>query len=254
MRYLFTTLLFLSLYLVDPSGGYSQSTHRFNVENDNISTLIPPLNVLIDSAIAHNAGLKSSKLAVGVNNNALKAYTNSWTKNLSLSADVRYGTFTNYSTEQITNLAVSTNKSEFRYGVGGTLKFAINDFVDRKNQIQMVKTEIEIARNDYEEKVSDLKKLVITEYNDLILKQKLMILAAKKIETVKINMQMVEKEFLNGVIPLTEYTNMSATVSDSEAAFENARSAFMNAYMILEETSGMKFNIINTIPEGHEHN
>ena len=158
MRYLFVTFLIFLQYLFVMTAGLSQTTHRFDIEKDEISKLIPPLNVLIDSAIAHNAGLKSSKLAVGVNNNALKAYANSWTKNLSLTADMRYGTFTNYSTDQISNLAVSTNKSEFRYGVGGTIKFAINDFVDRKNQIQLVKTEIEIAKSDYEEKVNELKK------------------------------------------------------------------------------------------------
>ncbi|MCX6306821.1 MAG: TolC family protein [Bacteroidetes bacterium] len=254
MRHLFTAFLIFSHCLVITAIGLSQPVKRFDLEKDNISNLIPPLEVLIDSAIAHNAALKSSQLAVGVNSKALKAYANSWTKNLSLTADVRYGTFTNYSTDQITNLAVSTNKSEFRYGVGGTLKFAINDFVDRKNQIGMFKTEVEIARSDYDEKVNQLKKLVIIEYNDLLLKQKLMILSAAKTETVKVNMQMVEKEFRNGVIPLTEFTNMSATVFDSEAAFENARMEFRNAYMMLEETTGMKFNILNTIREGHEHN
>jgi hypothetical protein len=59
---------------------------------------------------------------------------------------------------------------------------------------------------------------------------------------------MVEKEFLNGVIPLTEYARMSGIVSGSEAEFENARMAFMTAYMLLEEVVGMKFNLVNTIP------
>jgi outer membrane protein TolC len=125
----------------------------------------------------------------------------------------------------------------------------IADVLDRKNQMRMAKTEIDIARSDYEEKQSELRKIVIQQYNELILRQRLMKLAAKNLETIKINMELAEKEFLNGVIPLTEYTNISAGVANTEAGFENARTGFLNAYMILEEIVGMKFNVVNTIPE-----
>ena len=254
MRRFCTVFLLCCHCLLLVSIGVGQTARHYSIEKDDISTLIPPLAVLIDSAIAHNPGLKSKDLSVMVNRYALQAFINSLSKNHSVSADVRYGTFTNYATDALTNLAVSTNKSEFRYGIGGTVKFMIADVLDRKNQIRMAKTEIDIARSDYEEKQIELRKIVIQQYNDLILRQRLMKLAAKNLETVKINMQMAEKEFLNGVIPLTEYTNISAGVANTEAGFENARMDFLNAYMILEEIVGMKFNIVNTIPENYERN
>jgi outer membrane protein TolC len=57
---------------------------------------------------------------------------------------------------------------------------------------------------------------------------------------------MVEKQFLNGVIPLTEYTQMLGNVSNLETDYETARMDFLTAYMVLEVIVGMKFNLVKT--------
>ena len=234
--------------------GLAQSTSRFNAVKDDISTMIPPLSVLIDSAIANNAGLRSSNLQVLINKNSLQLKRNYWTRNFSLQADVRYGNFTNYTSDYATNIDISTTRGEFRYGVGGSLKFPINDLLDRRNQIKIAKTEIDHAQSIFEDRQSELRKTVIIHYNDLLLKQRLLKLSAKNMETVKITMQMVEKEFLNGIIPLTEYARVSGIVSGTEAEYENARTDFLTAVMILEEVVGMKFNLVNYIPGTNEPN
>lgn len=225
-----------------------QHERQFNIDRDDISTMIPPLSALIDSAIAINPGLKSSEAQVNVSQFNLLSARRLWTKNLSLSADLRYGNFTNYSNDAFTDIAVATNKSEFRYGAGGTVKFVIYDFLDRKNQIRLAQAGINDIQYLNDEKKSTLRQTIIRYYNELILKQRLLKLSSKNIETVRVTMQLVEKEFLNGVIPLTEYMRMSGIVSGAEASFENARMEFMTAYMLLEEVVGMKFNIVNTIP------
>ncbi len=254
MRLFCAVIFFFCQSLVFTTSGFAQTVRHFNMLTDDISTMIPTLTVLIDSAVAHNPTLKSSDLQVIIKKYALKSDKNIWTKNLNLQADLRYGNYTNYSTSALDNIAVATTRSELRYGVGGSVKFVVYDFLDRKNQIRMAKTEIDLANSIFEEKKSELRKIVILQYNDLILKQRLVKLSSKNLETAKINMQLVEKEFLNGVIPLTEYSRISISVSDAEVSFENARMDFLTAYMILEEIVGMKFNLVNTIPDTHERN
>ena len=51
----------------------------------------------------------------------------------------------------------------------------------------------------------ETRQLVIRQYNDLILKQRLLRIKSKYPEALRINMQMVEKEFTNGIISVTEY-------------------------------------------------
>ncbi len=254
MRLFGAVILFFCQSLVFTTTGFAQTVRHFNMMTDDIGTMIPPLTVLIDSAVARNPALKSGDLQIIIKKYALKSDKNVWTKNLFLQADLRYGNYANYSSSTVDNIAVSSTRSELRYGVGGSVKFVVYDFLDRKNQIKMAKTEIDLANSVVEEKKSELRKIVIQQYNDLILKQRLMKLSSKNLETAKINMQLVEKEFLNGVIPLTDYTRISVSISDAEVSFENARMDFLNTYMILEEIVGMKFNLLNTIPGTHERN
>ena len=233
--------------------GIAQTPRHFNITTDDISTMIPPLHDLIDSAIVNNSGIKSVDLQIIINKYALQTNRNYWTRNLSVLAEVRYGNFTSYTSDLATNANLATTRGEFRYGFGGSLKFPIQDLLDRKNQIRIAQTQINLARSVAEEKQSELRKIVIMQYNELILKQRLMKLSAKNIETEKINMQMVEKEFLNGVLPLSEYARLSGIVSDTEAKVENARMDFLTAYMILEEVVGMKFKVVISAPGTDEH-
>ena len=254
MRSFFTVFLLFLLCQVFPAIGLAQPERHFNVATDDISLLIPPLNVLIDSAIANNPGLKSSDLQVIRNNYTLRSNMNYWTRNLSVQADIRYGNFNNYSSTNSSDVSVSSNRSELRYGIGGSIKFPIYDFLDRKNQVKVAKTEVDIARTLVEEKQVEVRKAVIKQYNDLILKQRLMKLATKNITTAKINMTMAEKEFLNGVIPLSEYSRISDNLSKTSSEFENLRMEFLTTYMILEEIVGMKFNLTNAILNTDESN
>ena len=93
-----------------------------------------------------------------------------------------------------------------------------------------------------------MREKVITQYNDVLLKQRLLIIKSKYLETSKINMQMAEKGFMNGTISVDDYSRVSEIASNTEADFETTKMEFMTAYMLLEETTGMRFNIYNEIP------
>ena len=81
-----------------------------------------------------------------------------------------------------------------------------------------------------------------------------MIIKLKNAETSKINMQLIEKEFRNGVIPISQYASLSEAFSLTQIAAETSQMDFKTAYMILEEIVVMKFNMIKTIPMTHGNN
>ena len=54
---------------------------------------------------------------------------------------------------------------------------------------------------------------------------------------------MAEKEFLNGVIPVTEYSRLYSITSQAEENYESALMDFKTDYMLLEELTGMKFKL-----------
>ena len=53
---------------------------------------------------------------------------------------------------------------------------------------------------------------------------------------------MVEKEFRNGIISITEYVRISDMTSKIQVAYEMAKSDFLLAKRILENTVGFTFD------------
>lgn len=211
--------------------------------NDNIE--LPPLSAMIDSAINHNALIKVHNSDINAKESNLKSQSNFWIKNMGVQADSRYGTFNNFSTNtaegQVPSI-IATNTSQFNYGVGVYLKFPIYDLVNRKNQVNQAKAELDMASNLAEAQRDELRQAVIIQYNDVILKQRLLSIASQNLGNSRINMDMLEKEFQNGAITVSEYVRISDLASRTETEYEQARMNYITAFMVLEEIVGFKLN------------
>ncbi len=215
-----------------------------HLQYDSIS--FPPLAVMIDSAIAHNATLKYLEQSILAKKIILNMNSKSWTKNFGIQADIRYGTFDNFSTntaEGQSPALMATKATQTNYGVGAYLKLPLADFVTHKNQIDLARMEIDQAETMAEVQRDQIRQMVIKQYNDLVMKLSLLKIKARNLETSRMNMVMAEKEFQNGVIPLGAYSSMSETAGNAEVSFIEAKVDFKTAYMLLEELVGFKFNI-----------
>ncbi|MCX6279492.1 MAG: TolC family protein [Bacteroidetes bacterium] len=231
--------------------GVAQSTGQFDLLKDDIQSKIPPLSVLIDSALAYDPYVAFRNKQILINSCKLYSDRKQWMRDIGFQADVRYGTFDNFSTntaEGQTPSNFSTARTETKYGLGAYIKFPLFDIINYKNQINLAKTEIKQAQDMFQLQSAELRQKVIKQYNDLVLKQKILQIKAKYLETSKINMLMTEKEFINGVISVSEYTRLSSITSQSEENFESAKMDFKTAYMILEEIVGFKLNVTFDIP------
>jgi outer membrane protein TolC len=209
----------------------------------------PPLSLMIDSALATNAMVRFRDLGVTGKQCNLKSYRNYWTRNLGLQADIRYGTFDNFSmntSEGQSPSSIATRSNQTNYGIGGFIKFPLQDVLNRRNLIIQAQSELDQAESMAEAQRVELRELVIRQYNDVLLKQRLLKIRSKNLSTSKINMEMVEKEFQNGVVSVTEYARIFDIVARSESDFETARTDYITAYMLLEEIVGFKFSVTQT--------
>jgi outer membrane protein TolC len=201
--------------------------------------------VLIDSAIAHDPMIKARQSQVRINTQKLNSDKAQWTRYFGVLGDVRYGTFDNWTTNagegQIVT-GVSTRTSETRYSIGAYVKFSIYDIINNRNDIRYSMAEIDQAENMTELQIQEVRQKVIKQYNDVIVKQRLMKIKLKYLQTAEVNMQLSETEFRNGVIPLGEYARISSILSLAQSDFESARMDFLTAFMILEDMAGMKLS------------
>jgi outer membrane protein TolC len=227
----------------------SQEVTMFDPLNEDIVEKLQPLSALIDSALIHDPYVRFRDLQVVVNQCKLSAEQSYWLRNIGVQSDIRYGTFNNFSTNTAEGQNpdyFATQTNQWNWGVGAYMKFPIIDLVERKNQVNMAKTEIAQAESMAMFQKKEVRQLVIKQYNELVLKQNLLKIKAKYLALISANNLLVEKEFQNGVTNLSEYTRISGIYESAQTEFEVARIEFITAYMLLEEIVGFKFNISNT--------
>lgn len=257
MRILILLSFFILLKFSFTEGAKAQNTAIFDPIKDNISEKIPPLAVLLDSAVNYNAYIKFRKQQIAVNECKLKAKRVEWTRNLGIQGNAGYGNLYNYSlnsTGELDPSAVATSRSEYQYRASFYINMPLNTPVDRRNQIKLAEIEVEQAESMLGFQTDEVRQTVIRQYNDLILKQRILRVKSTYLETARLNLQMVEKEFQNGVTPINEFSRISQIFYNTESEYETARMEFLTAYMILEELVGMKFNLNNQIAGPNEDN
>jgi|LauGreDrversion4_2_1035121.scaffolds.fasta_scaffold87498_2 outer membrane protein TolC len=236
------TSLILMLFSTLSFRGIAQARAKPEAE-----LVIPPLFDLIDSALKHNALVRFRDMDIRAKEYKLKSERTNWTRNMGLQADTRYGTFDNYAYNN-TGLSTSmllTNSRQFNYGMGVYMKFPLSDLFDRKNQINRASYELEQAHSMADAQQDELRQEVIRLYHELLLKQRVLHIRSKALGSARVNQDMIEKEFQNGLIPVVEYVRVSDIVSNVEADYEKAKSEFISSRMILEDLAGFPFTAIS---------
>jgi len=210
-------------------------------EDNSFTLLIPKLEVLIDSALVNNGMVNYRLLEIKAKEANLKSKQRYWTRNFGIQADTRYGTFDNYSTISGDNSSINlaSDTQQMNYNVGLYLKFPVFDVVNRKAQIKRAKVEIEQAKGLVKFQKDEIIEKVIRYYEDLILKQNLLELKAANQGSARVNMEMVEKGFRNGLISISEYVRISDMTNRIATDFETAKADFFTAKKLLENLTGV---------------
>jgi outer membrane protein TolC len=203
----------------------------------------PPLETIIDSVIKRSAMVDFRDNNIIAREAALATERMHWSRNVGFQADSRYGNLNNFSSnedgEALSQVLTTTN--QFNYSVGLFLKFPLFDGINRKNQIKLAESEVAAAKSMVEFENEQVRRMVITFYQDLLLKQKILQIRSKSLGDTRVNMQMVEKEFRNGIVPISEYVRMSGMTTSMEADYETAKSEFITTKKMLEDMAGFVF-------------
>ncbi len=234
-------LLFAMAVITGQASAQSKAGDSIPVKKE---TPLPALTVLIDSALKHSGMVSYRKYDVQVKEANLVTQRNQWLRNFGVQGDTRYGTIDAFSTNSngLTS-GYSTNTSrQFNYAIGVYIKIPVFDFANRKNIIKQARAEIEEAKGIEQAQQEEIRQLVIKQYQDLLLRQKLLSIKSQNLGTATVNMEMVEKEFRNGVIPVAEYVRLSDMTARIQSEYEMALSDYVLSKKLLEETVGFTFS------------
>jgi outer membrane protein TolC len=228
------TVTVLSSYTIQAQSSNNDDSEDFS---------LPALSIVIDSVLKNNGLLQSRKKHIGVKEFTLASERVDWTRNIGIQTDTRYGTLNNISTNGLDNLATSiaTNTRQFNYSVGFYVNLTVFNVINRKNQIGLARLEVDEAKDMVQFQEDEIRQNVIKLYQDLLLKQKILRIKSKNLGDGKVNMQMIEKEFRNGVVPVAEYVRITSITADVEIEYEKAKSEFITSKKILEDMARFTF-------------
>lgn len=232
--------------LIHTAFGQSNENQELPLSKNEIQ--IPPLEQLVDSAIKHNSNVLYRNLDIDAKESLLKTQHNVWLRNLGIQGVANYGTFDyfNSNSNNQSTTVLNTNSKQFNYGMGVYLKLPFYDMVDRKNQISVAKIQLDQAKSLAQVQKDELRQIIIRLYEDILLKQKLLNIKSQSWGNARVNMEMVDREFRNGTIPVNEFVRVSDIVSRTESEYETAKTDFITARKILEEIVGFTFYKANS--------
>ncbi len=98
-----------------------------------------------------------------------------------------------------------------------------------------------------QERIRQIRELVITTYNELVQQQNLLIIANDFRQFSMVQMQMAELQYLNREIDIADYTRLKDYQTRGDLNFAEILGRFNIAYTLLEEIVGIKFNLVNVL-------
>lgn len=252
----FCFLLALLIFLSETATAQNAESDDSNIEIvfdplvDNIQDKLPPLEVLIDSAVKNAPLIRMEEAEVSLAKYRLNEYKKSWSQNLGFISSFTYGNRYQYTTSETAGGLPSEFLSvgdQTYFDVGVYVKMPLFEVINRANSVNQGKREIEAHLIRKEEMIRTTKQDVIFTYQSLLLHQDLLKVKNEAQVTSKLQVKMAEKEFLNGRITITELSRLTQIHSTNLYNYKQDRMLFYRQYLLLEQMVGMKFNLLNEI-------
>ena len=243
---LIITLFFSNYSFPQNNKNSLDSLYIFDPITDDITDKLPPLEALLDSAIQNSPLIKYEHYNIEYQKCDILSSKRSWTQYFGVQADASNGTWWYNDKDELTRLNrfyLTTSKRN-QYSAGVFLRFPIFYIIDRKNDINRKKTLLEQATAQKEKQIVEVRKMVIQQYGVLLQQQNLLKISNEYQQYTSLQMKMAENEFKNGEIAIVELTRQKEIQTRGALEYEQYKTNFKTAYLILQEIVGIKFNLI----------
>jgi outer membrane protein TolC len=236
------------VFIIFPFNLHSQivdSNRLIDPISTDIVNIIPPLSVLIDSAL-NTPSMKSLEASLAVRKIAILTSKRNILKNLSFQTYYNYGntdvySLSNSSSSINTLLNTASQSTTSYYGVGTSLRFSIFDFLEYKNSIKVEKINYEQVYYEKEKEKLQIRKQIITQYYNLILLQKKLKMSHQSFIDAQTQAVMAEKEFAQGEMGLSEVAIFRDMKIKNQIQLDASWCDFMIAYTLLQDLTGIRF-------------
>lgn len=231
--YLFVSILTSSV--VSQSVAESDSLMAgFNFDNSEGFEL-PPLNMCIDSALNNSPLLKTTQPQIDAILEDIKINRRTWLDYFLIDGHVRYGLYNQISLSQQTatpDLAIQTDKEQFNYFAGITLRLPISYFTNNKNERRKLQNNLKVIQYKHEEIKMEIRKIVVKEYYILKRLHELISVHVNNLQAAKLDLFKSKNDLKLGMISMTEYAAVSGAYTKAIDAFISVKNEYYTQYHI----------------------
>lgn len=244
MRYFF--LLFTGLIISFSAVSQSPGDKYFDPLSDNILDYLPPLEALLDSAVANSPAVTYEELRTDYYRYEVKSAERAFLEHFYFEPELNYGQYYFNDRDELTRVDRFYLTQSHRWNFNGAfaIRFPLTSWVDRRNRINKQKKWVEISMAQQAINRKEVRANVIELYNTLAQQQKILKISNDYQHWTKIQMETAENEFVNGQISTAEITRLKEIATRGAIEYQKARAEFETAYDLLENLVGMKFNEI----------
>ncbi|GHT21056.1 hypothetical protein FACS189430_00500 [Bacteroidia bacterium] len=214
-----------------------------NAQSDLTGWNLPPLQVLIDSAIINAPTVKLADAAILASQYDDQALKRDWMERVSLTGTAMYGNAYDYATalkESQGTATPSEKRNTMSYGAGVSLYYPLSQILDRKRMKQQAHLKIEQAEIQKEGTEQAIKQQVITAYYNLQTVLKAMEIQSETLAILSLSYDQAKLLYSDNRITLPEYTQIYQAYIMAKNTLEVQKNAVMSAFKSMEVLTGVK--------------
>ncbi len=239
--FLSRTLILLALFGLDytvkaqvATSALDSIQDRLNaIERSNdLSNVLPPLNVLIDTALVHSPELNYYDSRIKVREYEISMAKKSWTNDVILGANVNAGSFGNVTLDDI------SIGQQYTFGV----RMPLSTIFTRNERIGMAESWLETEVHKREEARRLVQDQVIEQYNKLFLIRRLLEIQSEAKESAELIKEMGDVRFMDGELSIEDLGTTTELRAKYNSQYEELRTEFSNTYFRLERLVGVPFS------------
>lgn len=203
----------------------------------NLQDYLPPLSILIDSAIANSPEVQSAQNQLKMQEYNAGVIRKDWANFISFQGQYFYNSIER-NTLSDNGLLIPANQTlGYRFGANASIPLTV--FYGRKDRVKMAEAQIEAQESELNIRQRMIKEEVINTYNQLLLTQRLVSIMTEAKNSASLILEMSEERFRDGELTIDQLgatTNLKATY---DANYEQMRTEFSTTYAKLERLVGV---------------
>ncbi len=233
-------VLFFGFWLGCLTIGHAQITAADTAQSSDLVDL-PPLDVILTWAREYSPSVAAQGAIVDRNKFNVKSQKHAWITGFGPEVQLSSSNQALIVQQPTGELQAFDNYNN-GYRAALTLQLSIYDVLNRKNLVGMAKKDLETAIQQKEIVAQELSSRVVSYYYAIQAAQRILVIKGQGRQMNILSKQAAEKDFSQGIIPITELARITDLYTRAAEEYEVARQSLFQNIRTLELYIGRKIS------------